>query len=135
MLRCTARNACMSQSYAAGVHLGYIWLDLPAHGLFRAVYQMCQLPRMPELPSCVFSSAGTILHGGPLSIPVDGPLMVMAGFSIVNMVQHLIVVPLVHRYRMKPSIAVITFLFYVCFNVLYVLATVGVIHIETINPV
>lgn len=74
--------------------------------------------------------AGTVLHGGPLPIPLDGPLMVMAGFSMVNMVQHLVVVPWVHKYKMKPSLAVITFLFYACFNVVYGLATVGLINIR-----
>jgi Ca2+/Na+ antiporter len=84
-----------------------------------------------QLPSCAAACySGTILHGGPLSIPVDGPLMVMAGFSIANMVQHLIVVPWVHRYKMKPSLAVITFLFYACFNVVYGLATMGLINIR-----
>lgn len=60
--------------------------------------------------------------------------MVMAGFSIANMVQHLIVVPLVHRFKMRPSLAVITFLFYACFNVVYGLTTVGVIHIRALRP-
>jgi hypothetical protein len=60
--------------------------------------------------------------------------MVMAGFSIVNMVQHLLVVPWVAKYRMKPSLAVLTFLFYACFNVVYVLATIGVFHIRPLQP-
>lgn len=78
--------------------------------------------------------SGTALHGGALSIPLDGPLMVMAGFSIANMMQHLIVVPLVHRFRMRPSLAAITFLFYACFNVVYVLATVGIIQVGSLVP-
>lgn len=79
-------------------------------------------------------AAGTALHGGPLSIPVDGPLMVMAGFSIANMLQHLLVVPCVLKYKMKPSLAVITFLFYACFNVVYGLATVGIIRVRGLVP-
>lgn len=88
----------------------------------------------PSLRPPVLHKTGTALHGGPLTIPVDGPLMVMAGFSIVNTVQHLIVVPLVHRYKMKPSLAVITFLFYGCFSVVYGLTVTGVIHIRALNP-
>lgn len=78
--------------------------------------------------------SGTALHDGPVSFAVDGPLIVMTGFSIASMVQHLIMVPLVHRFRMKPSMAVITFLFYACFNVVYVLATAGVIQIRSLVP-
>jgi hypothetical protein len=58
----------------------------------------------------------------------------MAGFSIVNMVQHLIVVPLVHRFRLRRSLAAITFLFYICFSVVYILTILGVINIRVRSP-
>lgn len=60
--------------------------------------------------------------------------MIMAGFSVANMVQHLVVVPLLHNYTMRPSLAAITFTFYACFNVVYVLATAGVIDVSFLVP-
>jgi hypothetical protein len=92
---------------------------------------------LPVLPPAVYTaciSSGTFLQGGALPIPIDGPLMIMAGFAVANMVQHLVAVPLLHNYSMRPSLAAITFTFYACFNVVYVLATVGVIDVSFLLP-
>lgn len=75
-----------------------------------------------------------MLHGGALLIPVDSPSLVMAGFAVVNMVQHLIMVPLVHRYKVRPSLTITSWLFYASFNVVYVLATIGVIRVKGFPP-
>ena len=75
-----------------------------------------------------------MLHGGALPVPVDGPLLVMAGFSVVNIMQHPVMVPLVHRFRMRPSLAVPMWLYYAAFNLVYVLATLGVIRVRGMQP-
>jgi sodium/potassium/calcium exchanger 6 len=77
---------------------------------------------------------GSLLHNRVLAIPVDTPLLIMAGFAMANMVQHIVLVPTVHRYRMRVSLAVPLFLFYLLFNVMYLLATVGIIRMKAFEP-
>jgi sodium/potassium/calcium exchanger 6 len=72
---------------------------------------------------------GATLNHGVLLVPVDGPLMVMLGFGVVNLVKYLVAVPLLYRFAMSRKMAATSFLYYACFNVVYGLVIAGVIRI------
>lgn len=75
---------------------------------------------------------GATLNHGVLLVPVDGPLLVMLGFGVVNLVKYLVTVPLFYRFAMTRKMAATSFLYYACFNVVYGLVIAGVIRIPSI---
>lgn len=72
---------------------------------------------------------GAVLNHGVLHVPVDGPMLIMIGFGVVNLVKYLLLVPLLYGFRMDRKLAFTAFLYYACFNVVYGLAIAGVITI------
>ena len=69
---------------------------------------------------------GVSYNHGVLHCVVDKPLMVMYGFAAANLVKFLIVVPLVYRFTLGKKMAIVAFMFYLTYNVVYAMAQLGV---------
>jgi sodium/potassium/calcium exchanger 6 len=76
---------------------------------------------------------GAAINHGMLHVPVDGPLLVMVAFGVVNLLKYLLVVPLAYKFKMSRKMTVTSFLYYACFNVVYGLVIAGVISLDSVK--
>lgn len=57
----------------------------------------------------------------------------MVVFSILNLAKYLIEVPCCYHYQMSKKLSLGSFVYYICFNVVYGLVMIGVINLDFIK--
>lgn len=70
-------------------------------------------------------TAGAIAHGGAFKVNLDVGLRIMYGFTLVNMVKFLLLVPLSFRYKLNKTLAYIALGYYCTYQVTYLLGLHG----------